>query len=91
MDEKLGKSLDTILAHSARHCLRYRLADYDFSSIPPSELRRLASSMLDHFEREMDRLDTGGRNGVGNCAPAGAGTGDAQSRSITRLNRLRLR
>jgi hypothetical protein len=56
MDEKLGKSLDTLLAHASRHCFRFRLADYDFSPIQPAELRQLASSMLDHFEDEMERL-----------------------------------
>lgn len=62
MDEKLGKSLDTLLAHASRHCFRFRLADYDFSPIQPAELRQLASSMLDHFEDEMERqkLSKGG-------------------------------
>jgi hypothetical protein len=89
MDEKLGKSLDTILAQSSRHCLRYRLADYDFSSIPHADLQRLASSMLDYFEREMERL--GGGNGAGGSASTGAGTGDAPPSNVTRRGRFRLR
>ncbi len=91
MDEKLGKSLDTILAHSSRHCLRYRLAEYDFSSISHADLRRVASSMLDYFEREMDRLETGDGQGVRESASSGAGAGDAQSRRITRQNRFQPR
>lgn len=89
MDEKLGKSLDTILAHSSRHCLRFRLADYDFSSIPHVHLRRLASSMLDYFEREMERLE--GDHGSGGSASTGKGTGDAPPSSVTRQRHFRLR
>ena len=56
MDEKLVRSLDTLLVHASRHCFRYRLVEYDFSPIKPWELRQVASSMLDHFETEMERL-----------------------------------
>ncbi len=70
MDEKLYKSLDTLLAHSSRHCVRFRLADYDFSAIPLADLRQLASSMLDHFEGEMDRLQSANRRPVAGGAPS---------------------
>ncbi len=89
MDEKFGKSLDVILAHSSRHCLQFRLADYDFSSIPHAELRRVASSMLDYFEREMERLD--GDHGSEGSASTGKGTGDALPSSVTRQRQFRLR
>jgi hypothetical protein len=71
MDEKLGKSLDTLLALSSRHCFRFRLADYDFTPIPSAELRQLASSMLDHFEDEMERLRTSRGTADTSNAPSG--------------------
>lgn len=71
MDEKLDKSLDMLLAHSSRHCMRFRLADYDFSAIPLADLRKLGSSMLDHFECEMERLQTASRRRAAGGAPSG--------------------
>ncbi len=71
MNEKLDKSLDTLLAHSSRHCIRFRLADYDFSAIPLADLRKLGSSMLDHFEGEMERLQAGSQRLAANGAPSG--------------------
>ncbi|NVJ64530.1 MAG: hypothetical protein HWD84_09920 [Flavobacteriaceae bacterium] len=56
MDEKLVKSLDTILVHASRHCRQFRLADHEFSKIAKNDLRSLASSLLDYFEEEMERL-----------------------------------
>ncbi len=56
MNEKMEKSLAVLIAHSTRHCHRFRLADYDIAAIPNASLRALASSMLDDFERGLESL-----------------------------------
>lgn len=91
MDEKLGKSLDTLLAHASRHCFRFRLADYDFSTIPHSELRQLASSMLDQFEDEMERLKTSKDTSDSGNAPSGNDPEGAAFSDLTRGRRSRCR
>ncbi|WP_139254521.1 hypothetical protein [Litoreibacter albidus] len=87
MDEKLKKSLDTILANAARHCVRFRLVDHDFTAIPSSDLRRLASSMLDYFEEEMEGL----RGNVGGTfegsVPSGTGAEGAPPLGVNRSTR----
>lgn len=70
MNEKLEKSLYTLLAHSSRHCIRFRFADYDFSSISLGDLRKLGSSMLDHFESEMERLQSASQDHLADGAPS---------------------
>lgn len=89
MNEKMEKSLDVLLAHSARHCHRFRLADHDFAYIPRHKLRALASSMLDHFEREIECLvATKGNNGESD-ASSGKRNEDASSASVLRSRMYR--
>jgi hypothetical protein len=62
MNEKMEKSLNILISHSAVHCHRFRLAEADLRGIPHGSLLALASSMLDVFERELRvlREKTGG-------------------------------
>lgn len=89
MDEKLGKSLETLLAHASRHCFRFRLADYDLSTIPRAELRQLASSMLDHFEDEMERLKRSSSGIDAVSAPSGNDPEGAAFPGVNRRPRWR--
>ncbi len=91
MDEKLRKSLDTILAHASRHCLRFRLVDHDFTTIPSSDLHQLASSMLDYFEDEMERLTGQGGGASDESTPSGNVTEGAPSLGVSRSRRHRWR
>lgn len=77
MNEKMEKSLNILISHSAVHCHRFRLAEADLREIPHGALLALASSMLDLFERELQvlRQKTGGKTSTN--APSGGTPKDA--------------
>ncbi len=79
MNEKMEKSLAVLITHSTRHCHRFRLADYNLAAIPPASLRALASSMLDDFERELERLLEEEGNKLSSDAPPHGTPGDETS------------
>lgn len=82
MHEKLERSLESFIVQSSRHCRRFRLAGHDLSSIPIKELRALASSMLDHFEEEVDRLQTASSARAKDGAPSDNGSGNAPASNM---------
>ena len=79
MNEKMEKSLAVLITHSARHCHRFRLANYNLAAVPHASLRALASSMLDDFERELERLLEKEGNKMGSDAPPEGTPGDETS------------